>query len=344
MFVLLSIIVISHNQRNELRRCLDSILAMRLPFTHEIIVSDDRSADGTREMLEKEYADKVIITYCNSDEGRCANNSQRSGYNRCNAYPLAQGKYIAHVDADDYFKDGAEVYIKQVAALEQHPECVLAMSNCLVQNGDELSDAKPWPFPKQMTDGEIMDAEEFFSKDYFRINQCFMQRRNPDVDPVALYGNRYVDSVITYHHLQFGKIIYIDACDYVYVRHEQSVTIQLTKQQQDRDIVWCLGIYISLLIPRWFYYFIKTDACSEIKHVLDLALLDYKLDSSNYAPLCNLNAWIYNCFARPLTIGDKLRIKVTKWLFRLTNKIGIENGLLIRILWRLLYGSCAVCK
>ena len=47
-------------------------------------------------------ADKVIITYCNSDEGNCANNSQRSGYNRCNAYPLAKGKYIAHVDADDY--------------------------------------------------------------------------------------------------------------------------------------------------------------------------------------------------------------------------------------------------
>ncbi len=338
MQILLSIIAISHNQCSELRRCLDSILAMRLPFSYEIIVSDDRSTDGTREMLEKEYADKVIITYCNSDEGHCANNSQRSGYNRCNAYPLAKGKYIAHVDADDYFCPGADVYARQVAALEQHPECALAMSNCLVQNGEHLSEAKPWPFPKQMTDGEILDAEEFLSKDYFRINQCFMQRRNLDVDPISLYGNRYVDSVITYHHLQFGKIVYVDACDYVYVRNEQSVTLQLAKQQQDREIIWCLGLYIPLLIPRWFYYFIKTDAVSEIKHVLDLALSDYKLEPQNYDSLRNLNAWIYECFSRDLSVCDKIRLKIVKLLLRLTVKFGKENGLLIKILRTVLYG------
>ena len=208
---LLSIIVISHEQREELRRCLDSIFAMQLPFPHEIIVSDDRSTDGTREMLEIEYADKVTITYCNSDEGNCVNNSQRSGYNRCNAYPLARGKYIAHVDGDDYFREGADVYVKQVKALEQHPECALAMSNCVELYGDDLNAAKPCPFPRKMVDGEVINAAEFLSKDYFRYNPCFMQRRNPNVDLVALYGNRYVDSVTTYHHLQFGHIVYVDA-------------------------------------------------------------------------------------------------------------------------------------
>ena len=56
---LLSIIIISHEQREELRRCLDSILAMQLPFLHEIIVSDDRSTDGTRGML-KEYSNERV--------------------------------------------------------------------------------------------------------------------------------------------------------------------------------------------------------------------------------------------------------------------------------------------
>ena len=51
---ILSIIVISHNQKNELKRCVDSVLAQNIPFEYEIILSDDRSDDGTFE-LAKEY-------------------------------------------------------------------------------------------------------------------------------------------------------------------------------------------------------------------------------------------------------------------------------------------------
>lgn len=339
MTPILSIIVISHEQREQLRRCLDSILAMQLPFTREIIVSDDRSQDGTREMLENEYADRVIITYCNSDESNCANNSQRSGYNRCHAYPLAKGKYIAHVDADDYFRPGADVYAKQIAALEQHPECALAMSNCLVQNGDELSAAKPWPFPKQMTDGEILDVEEFFSKDYFRINQCFIQRCNPDINPVALYGNRYVDSVITYHHLQFGRVIYVDACDYVYVRSAGSVTRTLTCQSRDSEILWCLGLYIPLLIPSLSKNFFMGAEYQHIRDVIKMAKSGYQLAPNNYQSLQNLHAYIYDCFCRKLTCLDQIRLSFTdKWM-KLMKRTGCTNRYAVMLLRTLLYAE-----
>ena len=45
----LSILLITHNQRELLQRCLDSVLAQELRVPFEIIVSDDRSTDGTRE-------------------------------------------------------------------------------------------------------------------------------------------------------------------------------------------------------------------------------------------------------------------------------------------------------
>lgn len=334
---ILSVIVISHNQRSLLRRCLDSILAMELPFSYEIIVSDDRSQDGTREMLESEYADKVIATYCNSDEGSCANNSQRSGYNRCNAYPLAKGKYIAHVDADDYFREGADVYIRQVNALEEHPECSLAMSNCLVLRGDTLDDAAPWPFPKKMTDGEILDANAFLASDYFRLNQCFMQRRNPLVDPVALYGNRYVDSVITYHHLQFGKVIYVDACDYVYVKNEGSVTEILTKQSQDSIVLWCLGLYIPILIPSLTQNFLMGCYYQYIRQVIEMAKSGYKLQPNNYKSLKALNAFIYDCFNRELTKCDMLRLRIIDFWMKCLKKSKFINKFSIRILRGLLF-------
>lgn len=341
---ILSIIVICHEQREELRRCLDSILAMQLPFSHEIIVSDDRSTDGTREMLEKEYADKVIIIYCNSDEGHCANNSQRSGYNRCNAYPLAKGKYIAHVDADDYFRKGADVYVKQVEALEKHPECALAMSNCYEVKGNNIAGAKPWQFPKQMIDGEVLSVEEFLSKDYFRLNQCFMQRRNPDVNPVALYGNRYVDSVITYHHLQFGKVVYVDACDYMYVRNEGSVTMSLAKQSKDNVIMWCLGLYIPLLIPSLTRYFLLGAEYQSIREVLKMAKAGYQLQPSNYRSLENLHAYIYDCFNREISSTDKMRLWFTDTWMKLMKKTGFVNNFSIFILKKLLYVNYCASK
>lgn len=336
---LLSIIVISHEQREELRRCLNSILAMKMPFKYEIIVSDDRSKDGTREMLEKEYADKVIATYCNSDEGDCATNSLRSGYNRSHAYPLAKGKYIAHVDGDDYFREGADVYVKQVAALEAHPECSLAMSNCMTVSGDDLSKAHTWSFPKPMRDGEILSVEDFLNKDYFRVNPCFMQRRNPDVDPAKLYGNRYVDSVITYHHLQFGDVIYVDACDYVYVKNEGSVTNVLAKQSQDHVIMWCLGLYIPLLIPSLTKFFFFGEEYQSIRNVLKMALIGYKLQPQNYKSLQNMNAYIYDCFARDVKTVDVLRLKGTDILMRMMKKCNVRSNLLVLLLRKMLYSK-----
>ena len=40
---------------------------------------------------------RILAFACNSDECNPANNSQRSGYNRCNAYPHVAGKYIVKI-------------------------------------------------------------------------------------------------------------------------------------------------------------------------------------------------------------------------------------------------------
>lgn len=342
---ILSVIIISHNQRESLHRCLDSILAMRLSFPYEIIVSDDRSTDGSYE-LAQEYAQKkfddnllrIVALQCNSDACHPANNSHRSGYNRCNAYPHARGKYIAHVDADDYFRPNAVVYERQVAALEAHPECALAMSNCLsvAEHETDLSKGKPWPFPRKMMDGEVIEQEEFIRKDFFRLNQCFMQRRNPNIDPVALYGKRYVDSVITYHHLQFGKVVFVDACDYVWVSSATSITKQWAKQNHDIDIMWCLGIYIPVLIPHWRREWLMGLYYQQIRTMIKFALNNYRLQPSNYEALRDLHIWIYDCFGRNLNRKDMLRLKITDMWMKMMKKTRLEYDWMVKILWNLL--------
>ncbi|MBR2451285.1 MAG: glycosyltransferase family 2 protein [Paludibacteraceae bacterium] len=348
MTPILSILVISHNQRELLRRCLDSILAMHIEFPYEIIISDDRSTDGSFE-LAKQYAMglengtlksnnllRILALQCNSDECNPAYNSERSGYNRCNAYPYAIGKYIAHVDADDYFLPNAVVYNRQIEALESHPECALAMSNHLyIYDGKPISQAEK-VYPKVVPqDGEIVSAHDFIAHDYFHLNQAFIQRRNPNIDPVKLYGKKYVDSIITYHHLQFGPIIYVDACDYVYVQYKQSVTGQMEGQNRDQSIMWCLYLHVPSLIPTWSSDMFR-EGYASIREVFRMAKANYMLQSQNYKAMHSLNIWIYECFGHSITVYDKIRLKICMIWQRIQKRYGWYGNLGCWIMWKLL--------
>lgn len=339
---LLSIIIISHNQREELRRCIDSVLAMHFTFSREIIVSDDRSDDGTREMLENEYSDKVFYSYCNSDDARLTDNSKRSGYNRCNAYKYATGKYVAHVDADDFLAHDAIVYQKQVEALEMHSECSIAMSGCLnvteLDGKIDMSKSKPYVFPKKMVDGEILTHKQYFQYDFFHINQCFMQRRNPNVDPVKLYGPEYIDSVITFHHMQYGDVVYVEASDYVYVSHESSIINNVKNYgAKDTVVLWCIAIYVSWLIPCWFDFFVRGYAYQDILNVVRLARSGYKLSYKSYSMVSGKHIYIYDVFSKQLHWYDKVRLWFIDSLMRFMKTTGFFNKFSLRLLKYSLY-------
>lgn len=347
--IILSVIIISHEQREQLRRCVDSVLAMHLPFAFELILSDDRSKDGTFE-LAQEYANsiaeiqkenphlvRIIATRCNSDECHPANNSHRSGYNRCNGYQFAQGKYIAHADGDDFFRPGATVYEREVAALEKHPECAIAMGSCLfLEDGKPLSEAKAFHFPRKLSDGEVITAEQYVNEDLFIYNPTMIQRRNPDVDPTTLYGKRYVDYVTTFHHLQFGSIIFVDVCDYVYVSYPKSVTHILAKQNRDKEVLWNMGIYIPVLMPKWTQLLYMGSYYQPIRENIKLAKSGYKLQPDNYESLRDLHVWLYDCFSRPLTWADQLRLIITDYWMKLMKKTGFINPISTCILKYLL--------
>lgn len=219
--------------------------------------------------------------------------------------------------------------------LEAHPECSLALSNILkIQEGQPLSEATHWHKDGIITEGRIIDAETFIREQLFILNQACIQRRNPDVDPVALYGRRYVDSVITFHHLQFGPIICVDAADYVYVHQEKSVTAEMC-QTRDTDVIWCLGLYIPALIPCWRHEYYLAEY-SSIRRVVKMARDGYRLQEKNKKSLEGLDVYIYDAFNRTLTIWDKLRLSFTVFYMRVMHKMRWKSSLATNIMHWLL--------
>lgn len=85
----LSVCIIFHNQKQFIKRCLDSILSQKINFDYEILLSDDNSTDGTwEELLEwkTKHPDLISCYRINTNDYNPVSNSQRSGLNRFNIY------------------------------------------------------------------------------------------------------------------------------------------------------------------------------------------------------------------------------------------------------------------
>jgi glycosyltransferase involved in cell wall biosynthesis len=95
---LITVAVITYNQKDLLKETLDSILAQETEFTFEVLICDDASTDGTEFMCrELEARSKGWVKYLRLEKnsGITANANQGIQYGK--------GKYFALIGGDDLF-------------------------------------------------------------------------------------------------------------------------------------------------------------------------------------------------------------------------------------------------
>ncbi|AUD02990.1 glycosyltransferase family 2 protein [Spirosoma pollinicola] len=127
-----SVLIITYNQKNFIREAIDSVLAQKTTFPIEILVGDDFSSDGTREIIQ-EYERKypglvkgVLHPY---------NMGKNGGINFLETLKLAKGEYYALIDGDDYLIDPLKLQ-KQADLLDAHPDYSLTFHNALITYED----------------------------------------------------------------------------------------------------------------------------------------------------------------------------------------------------------------
>lgn len=115
----LSIVIPIYNGRLLLGRCLDSIFNQKTEFSYEVILVDDGSTDNSVELI-KARKESNIVLYQQQNAGPAVARNK--------GVELAKGKYVAFIDADDYWRDG---YIqKTVEFMNKHEECVAVSVTC----------------------------------------------------------------------------------------------------------------------------------------------------------------------------------------------------------------------
>lgn len=332
---ILSILVISHNQCELLHRCMKSLLSQKIRVPFEIVISDDRSTDGTWEAIEQyqlqykepiqngeNWIPQVVGTKCNSNECNPLNVSERCGWNKLNVYLHARGKYCVNIDADDYLKSD-DIYQKQIEMLESHPECSMCMQEVWqITDGDDISEGKVWPVNGRLKLGEVINSERFILEGYRALNQCYMMRRDSVTDLKKMYGKHFDDTVITYHHLQSGDCVYLDRADYVWVKYNTSITETL---KGDDNLVEysLLPLHHVRYFPKFARLFMQEGQQTLIHFFKELQKKNFKLELTDRTILSlqNTDAYIYKVLLKAkMNIFDKCKLMYIRCLLILTKK------------------------
>jgi glycosyl transferase family 2 len=112
-----SVVLLAFNHAAFVAQAIESVLIQQAPFPFELVIGEDCSADGTREIVVS-YADRhpELIRTVLSDEN--------VGYGAMlhRVVGASRGDLIAYLDGDDYWTSPTKLR-RQVEYLERHPEC-----------------------------------------------------------------------------------------------------------------------------------------------------------------------------------------------------------------------------
>jgi N-acetylglucosaminyl-diphospho-decaprenol L-rhamnosyltransferase len=131
-------IIISLNSRRYLRDCLNTLIhAQWRSVTHEIIVSDNGSTDGTLKMLAENYPDARVLAHgANLGFCRAANIAARQ----------SRARYLLFLNDDILIQDDA--IAKLVEWMDEHPGAGMIGSRLLNPDGsDQFSSGRSFATP-----------------------------------------------------------------------------------------------------------------------------------------------------------------------------------------------------
>lgn len=133
-----SVCVISYNHAKYIRRCLQSLVDQETDFDFEVIIRDDCSTDGTREIIHEfseKYPQLIRAIFPPRNDGGTKNYLL--------VHQAAIGQYIAHMDGDDFAMPGKLAI--QARYLDLNPRYVAVVHRLDLVNCDGVPLNQSWP-------------------------------------------------------------------------------------------------------------------------------------------------------------------------------------------------------
>ncbi len=133
---ILSVRLLAYNHSKYISECIEAILNQETNYDYEIVIAEDASTDGTREICIKyaeQYPDRIRLLL-NDRKNNMSIYGKPSGlFNSIYSNFMINSKYVAMCEGDDLWCDPLKIQ-KSVDYLENHFDTVLCFGNSLLYN------------------------------------------------------------------------------------------------------------------------------------------------------------------------------------------------------------------
>jgi glycosyltransferase involved in cell wall biosynthesis len=170
---LVSVHMITYNHAPYIAQAIEAVLMQKRHFPIELIVGEDCSTDGTREIVyeyQKKHPDIIMAITSDRNVG-----PKKNAYRTMKA---CRGKYIAFCEGDDYWHHPEKLQI-QVDYMEGHPECGLHYSDCDIYYEESKKLVKRFNFSKGFTEPRTLNIEEIMWGRDVHFTCTVVVRREP---------------------------------------------------------------------------------------------------------------------------------------------------------------------
>jgi len=254
---LVSVLMITYNHEPFLRQAIDGVLMQQTDFDFELVIGEDCSADGTREICfeyQKRFPEKIRVLWAHENVYKKGGNG-----NRTRAH--CRGEFIAMCEGDDYWTDPHKLQ-KQVDVLRRHPEVTLCCHHFVTLTEKGLED---WTKPRleelfaagKDRAGFLFDRTEFLFPSLLSQTAAVMYRKSDyDGQMVRKIGMCY-DWILFYVLLSKGPGYFINETMSVYRQQNGGVWSGMNRYRQVR---WSLSRALRLY---------ETDPTPDSKRQLD---------------------------------------------------------------------------
>jgi glycosyltransferase involved in cell wall biosynthesis len=131
---LVSVTVTAYQHANYIKNCLDSILMQNTEFPYEILIGEDGSTDGTREICiqyAEKHPDRIRLFMRDRATTHYKMEDRSLRFNGMFTRKAARGKYSAICEGDDYWIDPNKLS-KQVEFMENHETYAACFHNAFI--------------------------------------------------------------------------------------------------------------------------------------------------------------------------------------------------------------------
>jgi glycosyltransferase involved in cell wall biosynthesis len=219
-----SVLINTYNHQPYIAQAIEGALMQRVNFPVEIVVGEDKSTDGTGEVVEQ-YARKYPQLIRNLP--RPQNLGMHENFYQ--TYAQCTGQYIALLEGDDYWTDPMKLHI-QAAALDANPQWAICFHPAGILEDGRFTPSHELPVPAARK--PVYEFQDILRENMIQTATTMFRNHLIPEFPAWIKELEMVDWPLHILNARRGQIGFINRTMAVYRHHAGGVWSMMTMKKK----------------------------------------------------------------------------------------------------------------